>query len=282
MQRSVSDNPAYERYLGVSPQGIIVSDSWTSVNRPGGETWLCEYFETHFKVTKLYPDRDAPRLIRIDSGWQGAIRNKFNEHTRHLQYNARHESGHAVLCYALRFRPVNLIDIRLGVLPRGNLFAHIQAGKVIENPRFIGGTTSIAWSEEDSSGLDTQGALSLACQGLGGVAACPEFDKGAKPDLTRVMDMCTVLASLVQAPSHEQHKTAIALNERLRALVDEILANPVVADRHRQLAEELLKKGSLDREAVEAILIPQTLPDYSDRIREIQREFNLPERSGFR
>jgi hypothetical protein len=272
----VSDIPAYERYLGVSPQGIIVSDSWKRVDRPGSETWLCEYFGAHLTVTKLYPDRDVTRLIQIHPALQESIRNKFNEHTRHLQYNARHESGHAVLCYALRFRPVNQIDLRLGVLPAGNLFAHIRAGVITEAPRFIGGTTSIAWSEEDLAGLDTQGVLGVACQGLGGVAACPEFDKGAKSDLDRVLQMCRALAGLVQAPSHEQHNTAITLNERLRTLVDEILANPVVADRRRQLVEELLKTASLDREAVEAILVPQTLPDYSDRIRQIQSEFKIP------
>jgi hypothetical protein len=281
MNRSVSDMPSYGSYLGVSPQGTIQSDNRKRVDRPDSETWLCEYFGAHFKVTRLYPPPDVSRVIKIDPRSQLIIKQKFEEHTQALKYSAMHESGHAVLCYALRFRPVIQIDIELGVLLGGNLSAQIQAG-VADDVRFIGGTTSIEWLAEDSSGLDTQAAIGSACQGLGGFAACPESEKTAAMDRSRAMQVCSALARLVPGSTDEQHKAALSLNERVRVLAGEILANPIVADRLSQLSKRLLEKRFLNREAVEAILVPQTLPDYSDRIREIQREFNLPERSGLR
>jgi hypothetical protein len=279
MMTTSTAHSTYEAYLGVSPEGIVQTDTRKQANIPGLETWRCEYLGDHFKVQRLYPDPDSAKLIiKIDAALQRSVESKFNEYALTSRFRARHESGHAVVSYALCFRPVQCIDLRLGVLPGRNLIAQIQTGRA-ENMRFIGGTASIAWRQEDSSGLHTKDYLASACQGLGGVAACPEFEKGKEADLSRVMQICSALAKLVPMPIEKQRLTALSLGERLRALADEIFRNAVIAARHNELSEQLSKEMNLDQQAIEAILDVPTLPDYSDRLVKIQSEFKLPERS---
>jgi hypothetical protein len=55
------------------------------------------------------------------------------------------------------------------------------------------------------------------------------------------------------------------------------MANPVVASRQEELTRQLAEKLQLNQEEVKAIVEPASLPDYSNRLEEIRKEFNLPE-----
>jgi hypothetical protein len=66
----------------------------------------------------------------------------------------------------------------------------------------------------------------------------------------------------------------------LRILADKIIADPIVALRHKELAEKLFEKECLDQTAIENIIVPATLPDYSGMIEEIGKRFNIPSELG--
>jgi hypothetical protein len=71
-------------------------------------------------------------------------------------------------------------------------------------------------------------------------------------------------------------QTVRRLREELQILASEIIGDPVVLLRHKELAETLIEYQYLDRAGIENILVPTTLPDYSGRIREIGKKFNIP------
>ena len=55
------------------------------------------------------------------------------------------------------------------------------------------------------------------------------------------------------------------------------MCDPVVASRHEELAWQLAEKLQLNQGEVEATVEPASLPDYSNRLEEIRKEFDLPE-----
>jgi hypothetical protein len=70
--------------------------------------------------------------------------------------------------------------------------------------------------------------------------------------------------------------TVSRLRAELQILASEIIADPVLAPRHAELAAALFENEHLDRTKIENILVPTTLPDYSRRIEEIAKRFNIP------
>jgi hypothetical protein len=273
----------YECYLWVDSQGKILADKRKRIDSPAYETWQCEYFEGFFRVTRLYPNLAATQTLKIDDGHYEALKVKFQEHSGRKPQNARHESGHAILFYALRFLPVDAIDIRPKAILRGNLYEQARRGWASQIG-FIGGTTSPLPSEPKGLRSDTLRTLSSACQGYGGLAACGEGSPGTDGDVQKCRSEIQILAASTHPivafssdPHEEQKRTVATLCDRLKSFACEIIANPVVAARHEQLAQQLLEKEILFQREIEAILVPATLPDYSGRLEEIRKKFLLPE-----
>jgi hypothetical protein len=88
--------------------------------------------------------------------------------------------------------------------------------------------------------------------------------------------LVTLIPELACAPEEGLDQGASRLRTELRILADKIIADPIVALRHKELAEKLFEKECLDRTAIENIIVPATLPDYSGMIEEIAKRFRIP------
>jgi hypothetical protein len=72
------------------------------------------------------------------------------------------------------------------------------------------------------------------------------------------------------------------LQKELQSLALEIIRDPIISPRHSELARRLSESKYLDRSEVEEILLPASLPDYSARLAEIAKKFNIGGTDGKR
>lgn len=264
----------FECYLTVQPSGIVVADRKARMDFEGSETWKLQYFGDHFQLRKLYPSRGGANKLHIDRQLCDLIQMKCNRPLTEVFRAAKHEAGHALLCYALRLSPVRVIDLRVGVIPGGNLHELIKNRKP-DSLRIIKGSTSMDLLPQDFVSLTSVQRLSHACQGLGGIAGNRGDESGAENDLMKVN---AIVASIPELVCNSQECLAEAvrlLSDELLILANEIISDPVVAPRHETHAEALLENEYLERTEIEKILDPATLPDYSGRIEEIGKKFNI-------
>jgi len=240
----MSEIPSCEYYLYVESQGKILAKKSKRVDLPNYETWRCECLGRFFRVTKLYPFEAATRTIQIDDALCESLKIKFEEHARKKPNSARHEAGHAVLFYALRLFRVALIDIRPNVMLKGNLHEQLKAGWA-SSIGFVGGSTSPATSVESEPHGDTRIDLGGACQGYGGLAACRGDNTGVDGDLAKIKFIIQAVVASAQplvasdSMSHVQQQMLDKVCDRLKGLAFEIIADPIVAARHKELAKQL-------------------------------------------
>lgn len=129
----MSDQPLYQCYLYVTPEGIIKSDGQKPVRSPDIETWRCEYFERFFRVAMVHPNATEPQILKIEDNTYRGLRDRREKHLRRKRENARHEAGHAILFYALKLTGVEIIDIRPKASLRDNLRGQLKKGRSIVN-----------------------------------------------------------------------------------------------------------------------------------------------------
>jgi len=276
----VTDEPLLSQtHLLVSPEGQILQDRRKRTDQAGVETWRCEYFGRFFRVAMVHPRETEAQIIRIENAAYQVLEQKRKEYlTRKLQ-SARHEAGHAILCYALRVATVEEMNLRPSAIPRGNLHGQLKR-QVASSPSFIGATTYAVFSEADQQARETRFVLGVACQGFGGLVGSCGDQRGVDGDLTMIRDMLTRLLrsaarqGVVASNDIGQSGTA-ELENRLKSLAEEIMSNPVVATRHEELVKQLVETEQLNQQEIEAILDAATLPDYTSRLEEIRKEFHL-------
>ena len=266
-----------ESFLTVAPSGLVLGVKNVREDTAGFETWKFEDFEDHVRSVKLYPSPGEPCTLPLDPREMEHIQMKRHRPTAQKFHFAQHEAGHTVLFYALRISPVRSIDLRIRIITRGNLHRQIANLEPL-SLRIVGGATSIDSSTQDL--IDTMPRsieiLAYACQGLGGIAGCQGDEGGADNDLTRVRELLTKIPELASSSKEDLDLTVSRLQAELQILANEIIAAPVVAPRHAELAAALFENEYLDRTKIENILVPTTLPDYSRRIEEIGKRFNIP------
>ncbi len=275
----MADQPLSQTYLFVSPEGEILSDRRKRADQSGGETWRCEYHERFFRVAMVYPRETEPQIKRIEKNDYQALKQKGDECRNRKLQNARHEAGHAILCYAFRVTTVEEMDLRPSAGPRGNLRDQLRR-QVASRPAFIGATTHPVFSDADQQAKETRFALGIACHGFCGLVGSRGDQTGVEGDLRKIRQILPILLSSARRGSNDlgQLATAPSLENRLKSLAEEIMSNPVVASRHEALATQLAEREQLNQQEIEAIIDAATLPDYSSRLEEIRREFQLNEK----
>jgi hypothetical protein len=264
----------FEYFLTVHPSGMVLADRKTRMDFEGFETWKLQYFGDHFQVRKLYRSRGRANKLHIDRQLSDAIEMKCNRTLAEIFHAAKHEAGHALLCYAFRFSPVRVIDVRVRVIPGGNLNELIKNRKLV-SLRILEGSTSPDLLPQAFINTTVVQRFSSACQGLGGIVGCQGDESGAENDLIEVK---TLVASMPELACNSEENLAVAarrLTDGLLILANEIIADPVVLPRHVALAETLFENEYPERTEIEKILDPITLPDYSGRIEEIGKKFNI-------
>jgi hypothetical protein len=264
-------------FIMVEPDGVISGETKEKGDVVGFETWNFEFFGDHIRLRKLYPSRGGSIKLPISRKHIENIRKKLNRPSPVELRAAQHEAGHALLCYALRLCPVQLIDLRFRVLPRGNLHALVER-RVPVSLKFLRGVTSLQFTDKYFS--NNIQILAYACQGLGGIAGCQGNESGADDDLAKFNKLVALIPELACAPEEGLDQSVSRLRTELRILADKIIADPIVALRHKELAEKLFEKECLDQTAIENIIVPATLPDYSGMIEEIGKRFNIPSELG--
>jgi hypothetical protein len=269
-------NLAHSKYFLIVDQGgNIVADNKVRTDRPGYQTWECDYRGGDIWLRKVYPSQDQPIQLHIDRPMRVRIQMRSNPSFAETLFNPKHEAGHALFCYALRHCSVRAIDLRISVILEGNLHTQIK-NREIESLRLSKAVTSPDFNGQDLTNPSAVQQLAAACQGLGGIAGCQGNQSGADNDLLKVNALITFVSNSASARKEGLGQTARRLLDELQALANEIIADPVVAPRHKALAEALVAKGCLDQTEIENILVPATLPDYSGRIEEIAKRFNIP------
>ena len=159
---------------------------------------------------------------------------------------------------------IGFINLNLKVIPKGNLFDQIAARKLIAL-KLIKGATSVGVPNNTS--LEPLKALAWACYALGGIAGCGD-DIGAEDDLKR-------FHRLVASVSELDRAAVGPLQTEMQSLANNIIIDPIVSARHSELARCLSESKYLDRGGIEKILLPASLPDYSQRLEEIAKKFNV-------
>jgi hypothetical protein len=277
-RRNVAQKMAYsESFLTVASNGEVSGVKNVREDIAGFETWKFEDFEDHVRLVKLYPSPGEPRTLPLNPQQMENIQMKRHRPTAQKLRSAQHEAGHAVLLYALRLSPVRSIDLRIRIITRGNLHRQIANLEPL-SLRIVTGATSIESSVQDVIGAVPRSIeiLAYACQALGGIAGCQGDEGGADDDLTRFRLLLTMIPELASSSKEDLDLTVSRLRAELQILANEIIAAPVLAPRHAELAAALFENEYLDRTKIENILVPTTLPDYSRRIEEIGKRFNIP------
>jgi hypothetical protein len=269
--------PSSQSFLTVEPSGSVLGVRTVREDVAGFETWKFEELGDHVRLLKLYPSPGEPCTLPLDRQQMQYIQMKRNRPEAEKFRCAQHEAGHAVLFYALRISRVRSIDIRIRIITRGNLHKQI-ANREALSLRIVFGGTSVELSVRDlidkmSSKIEI---LAHACQCLGGIAGCQGDERGADDDLTKFSGLLTQMPELAPSSKEDLDQTASRLRAELQILASEIIADPVVAPRHSELAKALFENEYLDRTEIENILVPTTLPDCSRRIEEIGKRFNIP------
>ena len=186
-------------------------------------------------------------------------------------YTAKHEAGHATTSYALRLSSVAFINLKFKVIPHGNLFQHIRNPKSI-SLKVIRGVTSVAFPSGDTDSLTKFGG---ACFALGGIAGCDGDGTGADGDVERCSGLLASIGELDRAAIEP-------LQKQLQILAFEIIRDSIISLRHGELARRLSESQYLDQTEVEKILVPASLPDYSPRLAEMAKKFNIGKTAGKR
>lgn len=263
-------------FLTVEPSGLILMDRKVRLDLAGLETWKFEYLEDHVRVRQLYPSRGGSIKLHIDRHFNSYLQMKRNRPLSEIFRTAKHEAGHALLCYALRLCPVHFIDLRVSVIiSGGNLHAQIENREPVRLTTSRG-STSMDLTAQDVTDTTSIQLLASACQSLGGIAGCRGDENGAGNDLEKFYQLVTSIPELDCASEGDFDRIADRLRAELQILANQIIAEPVVVPRHEILAETLFEDEYLDRVGIENILDPATLPDYSGGIGEIGKRFNIP------
>ena len=267
----------FQSFLTVASSGLILGYNTARKDIADRETWRCEDFGDHVRLLKLYPSLGEPCTLPIDRQLMPYIQMERNLGEAVKFWCAQHEAGHAALSYALRFYPVRSIDILIGAIPYGNLHKQIADQEPL-SLRIRGGGTSLEVSAHDLNDKMRHSieALKHACQCLGGIAGNQGDERGADGDLPAVGAFLAGIPELTSSSKEDFDQTVTRLEAELQILASDIVADPVVAPRHTELAETLFENEYLDRTKIENILVPTTLPDYSRRIEEIGERFNIP------
>jgi hypothetical protein len=174
----------------------------------------------------------------------------------------------------LKLFPVRFIDLRTGIISVGNLYAQIENREPVR-PQISRGSTSLDVNPQELTQMTSFQHLSSACQGLGGIAGCQGDETGAENDLMKVNAIIHSIAVLARNSDEDLAAAVSRLRDELLILAHEIIADPAIAPRHVILAETLFEDEYLERTEIEKILDPVTLPDYSRRIEEIGKKFNI-------
>jgi hypothetical protein len=258
-------------FLCVDSSGKIVGVRELRHDFVGCETWFSEYSGQHLGVQRLYPSGGPLEKLKVSPELRQNIERRRNLYFSEIVHHARHEAGHASTCCTLRLERVNFISVNLKVRPDGNLFDQIAARELIA-PKLVKGATSVG--DPNNPSLEPLKALAWACHSLGGIAGCGD-DIGAEDDLGR-------FHSLVASISEFDRAAVGRLQTELQSLANDIIRDPIVSPRHSELARCLSESKFLDREGVEKILLPASLPDYSPRLAEIAKKFNVGGAAGKR
>jgi len=258
-------------FLWVHSSGEIVGERELRHDHADYETWLCEYWGQYLRVQRLYPNAGGPRNLTIPPESRGDIETKRRKHFANIVHTAKHEAGHTITCYALRLDPVEFINLNFKVIPVGNLFEQINNPRLI-SLKVIKGVTSVGFPSAD---IDSLKMLSWACYALGGIAGCNGNSTGAEGDLERCRGLLARIRELDRAATEP-------LQKELQSLALEIIRDPIISPRHSELARRLSESKYLDRSDVEEILLPASLPDYSARLAEIAKKFNIGGTDGKR
>ncbi len=252
-------------FLNVEPSGLIVRDSLLRMDVVGYETWIFEYFGGHLQMQMLYPHKGQPVTSDIGRQRRSAIETRCARSSEDIFRTAKHEAGHAILCYALRLCPVYCITVESRIIPVGN-FSRLMQGWAQFSLRHSRGSTSLDLNSPDALNSGSIETLKLACQYLGGIAGCRGDETGAMDDTLRFRDLVCSLPELACMSENELNETVRGLQAEFQVLVGEIIDDPEITCRHEILAETVYESGCLNRAEIEAIVAPSTLPDYSHRI----------------
>jgi hypothetical protein len=262
-----------ERFLTVESAGIVLMDRMKRMDMPGFETWSFKYFEDHVRVRKLYPSRGPSIKLHVDLQHKNLIQMKRHQSFSKRIRSAKHEAGHALICYTLQLFPVRFIDLRTRIISGGNLYAQIENREPVR-PQIARGSTSLDIDAQDLTNMTSFQLICSACYGLGGIAGCRGDETGAENDLMKVN---SIIASIPELASNSGVDFAAVsrLRDELLILANEIIADPAIVPRHEILTEALLEDEYLERTEIEKILDPVTLPNYLGRIVEIGTKFNI-------
>lgn len=254
-------------FLFVDPKGNISGDRLVRLDIDGYETWSCEYTGNHVTLRRLHPNDAAPVKLPLSRAQTQSIE-KICENPR-IEHSSAHEAGHATVCYALRLRRINYTSLMFTLVLKGNLYEQIRKGDAA-TPVVVKGNTNHDLPSVTVDKIDVFERLKLASYSLGGIAGCRGDGAGAAND---VMRFDQIIDSIPKLNDTDRRR----LKTALKSLVSEIMRDRTVSSRHAELARSLSQDRFLGTEAVEAILVPGTLPDYSPKILQIAKKFNLLE-----
>ena len=253
-------------FLFVDPKGNISGDRLVRLDIDGYETWSCEYTGNHVTLRRLHPNDSAPVKLPLSRAQTQSIEKKC-ENPR-IEHCSAHEAGHATVCYALRLSRINYTNLMFTLILKGNLYEQIRTG--VATPFVVKGSANPDLPGVTVDKIDVLERLKLASYALGGIAGCQGDEAGAADDVIK-FDQIIDSISRLNDTDRRQLKT------ELKSLVSEIMRDRTVSSRHAELARSLSQDKFLGTEAVEAILVPGTLPDYSPRILQLGNKFNLLE-----
>lgn len=254
-------------FLWIDPKGNILGDRLVRLDIDGYETWSCEYTGNHVSLRRLHPNDGAPVKLPLSRAQTQSIE-KICENPR-IEHSSAHEAGHATVCYALRLSRINYTTLMFTLILKGNLYEQIRKGDAA-TLFVVKGNTSHDLPAVTVDKIDALERLKLASCSLGGIVGCQGDEAGADDDVMRFDQNIDSIPKLNDTDRRR-------LKTDLKSLVSEIMRDRTVSSRHAELARSLSQDKFLGTEAVEAVLVPGTLPDYSPKILQIAREFNLLE-----
>jgi hypothetical protein len=264
-QESMPMSDYAETHLFVDSEGNIVGDRAVRMDMPGCQTWLCEYVPPQMHVRQLHPQEGDAMTLRVPFGLVQGIEEIRSRHLAEKPHTAKHESGHVTFSYSLRLGPVNYIDLRARVIPKGNLRESVRNPQRLDLA-VVKAVTSV--NVPFANQLDVRGLLTWGCFVLSGIAGCNGDRRGAEDDLRRFDILLTPFSEL-----GGEHVNS--LKRELETLASTIMNDPIVAQRHQTLAQLSEQRDYVSQTEIEGILLPDSLPDYSPSITAIGEKFFL-------